>query len=141
MTVKEVLTKVCEDSKTFPKGWNTDVSEVCGTQGNNASTVIWVFRSEDITEFESAETFYYDKSRAKAAMEEEIRQDVAFYKDEGRNLVRHNEDYVELEGRAVWSIRKVEVGEISQKINRPSDDVEMMSEEDFFVAEALEEDL
>ena len=109
MTVKEALTKVCEDSTTFPKGWNTDLSEVCGTQGNKISTVFWVFKSEDITEWESAETLYYDKASAKAAMEEEIRHDVDFYKDEGRNLVRHDEYHVELEGRAVWSIRKVEV--------------------------------
>lgn len=109
MTVKEALTKVLEDGKAFPKGWNTDLAEICGAQGNNNGNVVWAFKSEDLTEWESAETLYRDKAKAKAAMEEEIRHDVSFYKDEGGKLVRYDEDHVQLEGRTEWSIYKLEV--------------------------------
>ena len=68
---------------------------------------VWMLTDEDITEMESSMTLWYDKKKARAAMEESIRELCTLYEDS--KLERSDADHAYLEGRNSWSIRKVKV--------------------------------
>lgn len=76
------------------------------TQGDDQLWV-WMLTDEDITEMESEVTLWYDKEKAKAAMEESIRELCALYED--AKLERSDEFHAYLDGQNIWSIRKVKV--------------------------------
>jgi len=70
---------------------------------------VWMLIDEDITEWERSETLWADKEKAKAAMEESIREVTSLWKDEGLELIREDEDHVSFGERERWTIVKKRV--------------------------------
>jgi hypothetical protein len=93
MTVKEVMTKVCEERETFPNGWNTDIKEVYAKSGRNLfeKKQKWVYLLTIKTPYNHEAdtlTLFRDKAKAKAAMEEDIRDTLATGRFDPDDLVR-----------------------------------------------------
>ena len=78
MTVKEAMTKVCDDPVAFPMGWNTEVKEVYEKSGSELYTrrqrtvFLLHIRTRYNGEADTV-TVYRDRAKALAAMEDDIR--------------------------------------------------------------------
>ena len=82
MTVKEAMMKVCDDAATFPNGWNTTLAEVIRKAGGEyyerRQKKIWRLTiQEPEADEEYAVSEYRSLAKAKAAMEEDIRETIA----------------------------------------------------------------
>jgi len=109
MTVKEAMTKVSEDRETFPMGWNTDMKEVYAKSGKalyeRKQKRIWML---DIATPYNGEantiTLWRDPTKARAAMEADIRETLAHFGWEADTVTRDGEDHAHLENKVEWTI-------------------------------------
>lgn len=82
MTVKEAMTRVCDNAAVFPLGWNTQVAEVIRKAGGECyerrQRKVWMLTiKEPGAEVGHAVSVYRTLEKAKAAMEEDIREEFA----------------------------------------------------------------
>lgn len=82
MTIKEIMTKVCDDATTFPQGWNTELKDFFQKLGREhyerRQQNVWVlFVREPNAESDCAISVHRTVERARKAMEEDIEATMA----------------------------------------------------------------
>lgn len=110
MTVKEAITRVCDDAAGFPKGWNTQVAEVIRRTGGlcfeRRQRFVWMLRTATPHNGEGDKvTLWRRRERALAEMEDGIREALAAFGGEAE-LVRDDEEHAHLSNLVEWSVTR-----------------------------------
>jgi len=109
MTVKEAMTKVCEERETFPNGWNTELKEVYEKSGKalyeRKQKRVWMLTISTPYNGEGDTiTLWRDPAKARAAMEADIRDTAVFFGVEADAVTRDDEAHAHLEKKVEWAI-------------------------------------